>query len=580
MRQCGPNQRIIVTGFLDDDQVDACFRRSDLFVFPTLAETFGIVVLQAMSQGLPVVASRVGGIPFFLKENCGELVDPGDADQLAKTVEGLARDPERCQTLGANGRVEATKYTWDSAAETAAESYERVLKKKRSASHAALPPRQPPSDRGDLRARASDVGSKIRSSQHVQNALHTLVDQGIVSLGNFVLQIVLARNLIPADYGYFALLMTLFFLVQHVHLSLVLYPLTLRVAGRETKDPSRLTSTSVAVVLASSAVYALAIDGGLALLGRADLLFGCAAFLILWQTQDAMRQALMAGLRHRDAIWGDAVCYLGQAAAIGLLVHFDRLTLPNALLAMAVACFAAMLVHGAVLRPSLPSLRLARENVSYFWHMGRWAFLNGSVIQVRTHMFTWALVGFGGTAAAGAYQAAMNIANFTNPVIFGMSNIIAPIAARTLKESGLTAAWQAARTYFLIGAPLIFGYCAVVFAVPYVFLHLCYSADSPYLHLDTVVRLVVLAAAVNFLAEMTSTFLLGISRGNSALVMNTMAIAAAFVMLPLVGAWGVTGAAIALTVANSVRLIGSFFALRSATTEPSGPALHARAPAE
>jgi O-antigen/teichoic acid export membrane protein len=424
------------------------------------------------------------------------------------------------------------------------------------------------------------VTSKIRSSQHAQNAFHTLVDQGIVSLGNFVLQIVLARHLIPAEYGYFALLMTLFFLVQHVHVSLVVYPLTLRIAGRETQDPKRLISTGIAAVAASSAVFALLIDGGLALLGRGDLIVGATAFLLAWQTQDAMRGALFASLRHRDAVWGDAVCYLGQAAAIALLVHFNQLTLPHALLAMAAASVAAMVVHGLVLRLAQPSLRLARENAGYFWHMGRWAFLNGSVIQVRTHMFTWALVGFGGSAAAGAYQAAMNIANFTNPVIFGMSNIIAPIAARTLKDSGLSASWRAARTYFMIGAPLIFGYCAIVFAVPYVFLHLLYSADSPYVHLDTVVRLVVLAAAVNFLAEMTSTFLLGISRGNSALVMNSMAIAAAFLMLPLVGTRGVTGAAIALLVANSVRLVGSFFALRSATTEPAGPSLHARAPAE
>ena len=70
--KCRPDQQIIVTGRLRDDEVGAALRRSDLFVFPTLADTFPLVVLEAMAHGVPVLASRVGGIPHQLDERCGD----------------------------------------------------------------------------------------------------------------------------------------------------------------------------------------------------------------------------------------------------------------------------------------------------------------------------------------------------------------------------------------------------------------------------------------------------------------------------------------------------------------------------
>jgi starch synthase len=126
--RCRPGQRIIVTGHLNDNEVDACFRRSDLFVFPTLAETFGIVILEAMSHGLPVIASRVGGIPYFLADDCGVLIDAGNSQQLKRAVETLASNPRMLRAMGQRGRLQASKYTWENAAAVAAEAYHRILK--------------------------------------------------------------------------------------------------------------------------------------------------------------------------------------------------------------------------------------------------------------------------------------------------------------------------------------------------------------------------------------------------------------------------------------------------------------------
>lgn len=126
------DQRIIVTGRLSDAEVAALFRQSDLFVFPTLADTFPLVVLEAMSHGVPVLASRVGGIPYQIDESCGVLVPPGDPRALAAAVERLAAEPGHLRQMGRHARARvAAEFTWDRAAARALEGYRAVLRRHR-----------------------------------------------------------------------------------------------------------------------------------------------------------------------------------------------------------------------------------------------------------------------------------------------------------------------------------------------------------------------------------------------------------------------------------------------------------------
>lgn len=133
IRACRPGQRIVVTGRLDDAAVHALFRRADAFVFPTLADTFPLAVLEAMSHGLPVVASRVGGIVHQIDSECGVLVPPGDAASLSASIGGLIAMPDRMAAMGqiARARV-AASFTWARAAEQAMAGYQAVLRSHQS----------------------------------------------------------------------------------------------------------------------------------------------------------------------------------------------------------------------------------------------------------------------------------------------------------------------------------------------------------------------------------------------------------------------------------------------------------------
>lgn len=78
----------------------------DLVVHPARMEGLGVSLLQASAAGVPVIASRVGGIPEAVRDGVnGLLVPPGDADALAAAIDALAADPARRRALGDAGRA-------------------------------------------------------------------------------------------------------------------------------------------------------------------------------------------------------------------------------------------------------------------------------------------------------------------------------------------------------------------------------------------------------------------------------------------------------------------------------------------
>ena len=93
-------------------------RRADVFVFPSLVEPQGLALLEAYAAGVPVVASRTGGIPEMLEHGVdGLLVDPGDSPGLAAAVERLIEDETLRSSCVAHARSRLPAFDVENLAE-------------------------------------------------------------------------------------------------------------------------------------------------------------------------------------------------------------------------------------------------------------------------------------------------------------------------------------------------------------------------------------------------------------------------------------------------------------------------------
>ncbi len=105
-------------GHLPEDRKIRLMRESDVFVFPSLLEGFGMAVAEAMAAGIPVVAFKSGALPEVVEEGkTGLLVEPGDHDAFISAVADILTDDELCHRLGDVGQKAAReKFNWDRAA--------------------------------------------------------------------------------------------------------------------------------------------------------------------------------------------------------------------------------------------------------------------------------------------------------------------------------------------------------------------------------------------------------------------------------------------------------------------------------
>src|SRR5579862_5887197 len=138
----------------------------------------------------------------------------------------------------------------------------------------------------------------------------SLADQGMVSLGNFLTQIVLARKLAPGEYGIFALLFGVLFIMNVCHWALVAYPLSVRGAAADEPTLRRITSESLLLTVLLAIPLCAIVVGTAFVLKRPGLVPWVALALLAWQLQETTRRGLMAHLRHSSATFGDMLSYL------------------------------------------------------------------------------------------------------------------------------------------------------------------------------------------------------------------------------------------------------------------------------
>jgi D-inositol-3-phosphate glycosyltransferase len=123
--QAGLRDLVIFLGSRAQDTLPYYYSAAEVCVVPSHYESFGLVALEAMACGTPVIASRVGGLQLTVEDGVtGFLVPVGDANALAEKLRIVLVDSELRERLGANARRKAQGYTWRVAADRILKVYE------------------------------------------------------------------------------------------------------------------------------------------------------------------------------------------------------------------------------------------------------------------------------------------------------------------------------------------------------------------------------------------------------------------------------------------------------------------------
>ncbi len=126
LRRLAGGEPVQLTGYLDDARLDALLAGAELLVHPSLYEGFGLVLLEAMSRGTPVLAARATALPET-GGDAAEYFDPAVPDDLERRLGALIADPQRRAELARRGLVRAAGFSWSETARRTADVYRELL---------------------------------------------------------------------------------------------------------------------------------------------------------------------------------------------------------------------------------------------------------------------------------------------------------------------------------------------------------------------------------------------------------------------------------------------------------------------
>ncbi|MDQ1421548.1 MAG: hypothetical protein QOJ52_3510, partial [Acidimicrobiaceae bacterium] len=253
-----------------------------------------------------------------------------------------------------------------------------------------LPPVAPSGVRSRLLAARGSAG------------LWAIADQSIVSVGSFLVTIVLARTLPASEFGVFGVLLGVLVTATTAHTSLIGIPLMVLSANEDHRN--QLPTVALAWTLVSGTVFSAVLVGAAVIVGRPGLIAFAVLALLAGQFQETLRRSLMGRLEFSRATLGDAVSYVGQAAGVAALAVLGELTLARALLVMGVTSLAAAGLQYWQVRPAVKGALFRPDLVRPFWQLGKALIVVNGIGGLTVQSFPWLLAAFAGVASVGSFQ--------------------------------------------------------------------------------------------------------------------------------------------------------------------------------
>jgi glycosyltransferase involved in cell wall biosynthesis len=120
-------EHIIITGYVSDEDLPVLYQMSQLFLFPSLREGFGIPIIEAMACGVPVITSNTSSMPEVAGD-AGHLIDPNKTDDIYKGMLKIMSDHTYKNELIQRGLKRSKQFSWNKMASQVLEQYEQLYK--------------------------------------------------------------------------------------------------------------------------------------------------------------------------------------------------------------------------------------------------------------------------------------------------------------------------------------------------------------------------------------------------------------------------------------------------------------------
>jgi O-antigen/teichoic acid export membrane protein len=283
------------------------------------------------------------------------------------------------------------------------------------------------------------------------------MDQGVVSIANFLTGIIVARTCTKHDFGLYAVVMTLALAASNFQQALIAGPYTVYMrkhagenarpyAGSVLIHQFLLSITLALGLLLAAAILQLIPD-------RADLghvILALAAAIVFILLREFARQFSFAELASHHALAIDLVVVTVQVTSLAALAWTGAMTASRAYLVWGIAAACGGLGWLGV-RHALfsPQRKRIRRDFSENWTYARWVVAQCIVFILGVQVYPWFLLHHHGEAANGALAACMGVVFLANPFVLGLGNFIAPRAVHALHDHGLPGLRRVVRRFCL-----------------------------------------------------------------------------------------------------------------------------------
>ncbi len=337
-----------------------------------------------------------------------------------------------------------------------------------------------------------------------------LIDQLVISAGNFATMILVARGLSPEAFGWFALAFSLLLFANNFQLGIVTQPHNVLGATRQGNDYARYTTaTAVSQLLLGTLGALLAVAGWLiaraAGWSGAAMILPLAPLIFAWQFQEFVRRCLYTQGRMRAATTNDSVTYGTRVIVLGVLWWHGGLTVPSAMYAMA----ATAALGGAIGLWQIRDSLVARFDVSALrenWEYGKW--LVGTELVgywLSTQLFIYLAAGMVGVAAVGILKAVDIAFGPARVLATALSNVLPIRFATTLKTEGNLGLDRQFRKALWLSVPMLGLYCVLITALAKPALWVLFG--DKYIGQTSVLMLYAVFAFVSYLSMILGTAL-------------------------------------------------------------------------